>query len=140
MMKRICILLALVIAVSATAYSLLRYFAREEPQRHLTDRDCVVEKNTLSPNKKFRLLIYRFDVGAFGDGRIFWAVVPADATNPNLVNYELPDGYQANGWTAGNELIVEKWEPYYYRKKLGELKTGDTVNGVKVKLVKSAAR
>jgi len=132
MMKRIYILLALLIAFSATAC--------EETQRHLTDRDCVVEENTLSPNKKFRLLIYRFDAGAFGDGRIFWAVIPADATNPNLVNYELPDGYQANGWTADNELIVKKWEPYYYREKLGELRTGDTFDGVKVKLVESAAR
>jgi len=112
----------------------------EEPQRHLTDNDCIVEENTLSPNKKFRLLIYRFDAGAFGDGRIFWAVTPADATNPNLVNYELPDGYQADGWTADNELIVKKWEPYYYREKLGELRTGDAFNGVKVKLVESAAQ
>ena len=86
------------------------------------------------------MLIYRFDAGAFGDGRVFWAVTPADATKPNLVNYELPDGYKANGWTADNELIVEKWEPYYYRQKLGELKTGDTFNGVKVKLVESTAR
>ncbi len=99
MMKRIYILLALVMAISATAC--------EEPQRHLTDNDCIVEENTLSPSKKFRLLIYRFDAGAFGDGRIFWAVTPADATNPNLVNYELPDGYQADGWTADNELIVK---------------------------------
>jgi hypothetical protein len=132
MMKKIYILLALVMAISATAC--------EEPQRHLTDNDCIVEENTLSPNKKFRLLIYRFDAGAFGDGRIFWAVTPADATNPNLVNYELPDGYQADGWTADNELIVKKWEPYYYREKLGELRTGDTFNGVKVKLVISAAQ
>ncbi|MGH9751466.1 MAG: hypothetical protein ACREA2_01675 [Blastocatellia bacterium] len=123
-----------------TAYSLLRYFASEEPKRYLTDRDCVVEENTLSPNQKFRLLIYRFDAGAFGDGRIFWAVTPADGINHNLANYELPDGYQANGWTADNELIVEKWEPYYYREKLGELKTGDTFNGVKVKLVESRTR
>jgi len=130
MMKRICILLVIVIGISATTYFLLRYFAREEPQRYLTDKDCVVEENTLSPNNKFRLLIYRFDVGAFGDGRIFWAVTPADAINPNLFNYELPDGYQANGWTADNELIVEKWEPYYYRQKLGELKDGDVFNGV----------
>jgi len=140
MMKRIYILLALVIAISATAYSLLRYFASEDPKRYLTDNDCVVEENTLSPNKKFRLLIYRFDAGAFGDGRVFWAVTPADAINPNLFNHELPDGYQANGWTADNELIVEKWEPYYYRERLGELKDGDIFNGVKVKLVKSAPR
>jgi hypothetical protein len=132
MMKRICTLLVIVMAISAIAC--------EESKRYLTDRDCVVEENTLSPNKKFRLLIYRFDAGAFGDGRVFWAVTPADATNPNLVNYELPDGYQADGWTADNELIVEKWEPYYYRQKLGELKAGDTFKGVKVKLVESTTK
>ena len=38
------------------------------------------------------------------------------------------------------QLIVEKWEPYYYRQKLGELKDGDVFNGVKVKMVKSATR
>jgi hypothetical protein len=64
------------------------------------------------------------------------AVTPADATNPNLVKYELPDGYQANGWTGDNELIVEKWEPYYYRQKLSELKDGDIFNGLKIKIVK----
>ena len=132
MMKRICILLVLLMAISATAC--------EEPKRYLTDRDCVVAENTLSPNKKFRLLIYRFDAGAFGDGRVFWAVTPADAVNPNLVNYELPDGYQTIGWTANNELKVEKWEPYYPRQKLGELKDGDIFDGVKVKIVRPVAR
>ena len=131
MMKRIYPLLVLVTAISLTACG--------EPKRYLTDKDCIVMENMLSPNKKFRLLTYRFDAGAFGDGRVFWAVTPADAINPNLVNYELPDGYQTIGWTVDNELKVEKWEPYYRRQKLGELKDGDIFDGVKIKIVKPVA-
>jgi hypothetical protein len=52
----------------------------------------------------------------------------------------MPDGYKANGWTADDELIVEKWEPYYYRQRLGELKDGDIFNVVKVKMVKGDYR
>jgi len=132
MMKRICILPVLVMAISATACG--------EPHRYLTDKSCIVMENMLSPNKKFRLLTYRFAAGAFDDGRVFWAVTPADAINPNLVSYELPDGYQTIGWTVDNELKVEKWEPYYHRRKLGELKDGDIFDGVKVKIVRPVAR
>src|SRR5262245_65975364 len=99
MMKRILICI-LPVAISATAC--------EWPQRHLTDKKCIVMENMLSPNKKFRLLTYRFAAGAFDDGRVFWAVTPADAINPNLVSYELPDGYQTIGWTVDNELRSEE--------------------------------
>ena len=47
----------------------------------------------------------------------------------NLANYEIPDGYQAKGWSEENDLLVEKWELYYYRQKLGGLKTGDLYKG-----------
>jgi hypothetical protein len=56
------------------------------------------------------------------------------------INYELPDGYTTNGWTVDDESIVEKWEPYYYRQKLCELKDGDIFNGVKVKMVKAECK
>jgi hypothetical protein len=53
----------------------------------------------------------------------------------NLAEYELPDGYRTTAWSKQNEVLVEKWEPYYYRENLAELKTGDIFKGVKVRLV-----
>jgi hypothetical protein len=58
--------------------------------------------------------------------------------NLNLANCKIPDGYQAKGWSEENDLLVEKWKPYYYRQKLGELKTGSLYKGVRVKLIESA--
>jgi len=92
-------------------------------------------ENTPSPNKQYRILIYHYDIGAFGYSRAFWAVTPYSYNDLNLIDYELPDGYLTKGWSEQNELLVERWEPYYYREKIVELKTGDLFQGVRIKLV-----
>jgi hypothetical protein len=138
MRKKYWVILVLLGIALAGAYFLVSDFVLDEPERRATDHDFIMLDNTPSPNQKYRILIYHYDNGAFGYSRTFWAVTPFEYQNLNLANYEIPDGYQAKGWSAENDLLVEKWEPYYYRQKLGELRTGDLFKGVRVKLIESA--
>jgi hypothetical protein len=75
------------------------------------------------------MLVPSATVGTFG------RLLPSSIQILIWQKHELPDGFRAKGWSNQNELLVEKWEPYYYRQKLGDLKTGDTFNGVTVNLI-----
>ncbi len=121
----------------ALAYLLdLRYLFSETPRR-ISDPDFIMLENVPSPNQQHRILIYQYDTGAFGYSRAWWSVTPDSYQNLDLTDYELPDGYMTKGWSEQNEVLVEKWEPYYYRQKLGDLKTGDIFQGVKVRLIET---
>jgi hypothetical protein len=135
MKKRVAILALPIFFISAAVYALKWYCAEEEPQRYARDRDFILLDAIVSPNNQHTLVIYQYDIGALGETRVWWAVTGIEYQNVNLAKYELPDGYEGIGWSKENDLLVSKWEPYYYRTKLGELNTGDTFNGVKVKLV-----
>jgi hypothetical protein len=111
---------------------LLTLSCKEQSKHYRTDEDFVLISDKESPNKKFIITEYQFDIGALGYSRVFWAIVPNNRDNVNLSNYLLPDGYKAAGWTDHNEAIIEKWEPYYYKSKIVELKSGDLFNGVKL--------
>ena len=138
MKKTISILLFSVALVSVVAYGVMSYFVDDEQEKHITDRDFVLEAEIVSPDRQTAILIYHYDAGAFGDGKYCYAVTPVAYSNLNLEKFELPDGYEAKGWSEQNELLVEKFEPYYYRQKLGDLKTGDTFNGVEVRLLEAS--
>jgi hypothetical protein len=127
-----------VAVLASLAYFLAsRYWFSATPRR-ISDPDFIMLENIPSPNEQHRILIYHYDTGALGYSRAWWAVTPSAYQDLDLTDYELPDGYMAKGWSSQNDLLVEKWEPYYYRQKLGELKTGEVFQGVKVKLLESA--
>src|SRR5438105_2276742 len=123
--KKYWIGLIITLVILTCGYFLISNFVLNEPERRATDPDFILLENIVSANQQFRILVYHYDTGAFGYSRAFWAVTPLDYHKLNLADYELPDGYEAKGWSEQNELLVQKWEPYYYRQKLGELKTGD---------------
>ncbi len=105
-------------------------------EHNLKDENFNLLKVQISPNKKFKFFEYQFDNGGFGYSRTFWSVVGNDSTKHNLEKGILPDGYRALDWTNDNELIIEKWKPYYFINEAFELKSGDLINGVKLKLKK----
>lgn len=104
------------------------------PDHYRTDKDFVLISEVVSNDKKFKIVEYQFDHGGFGYSRVFWAITPADNEKLNLGDYLLPDGYKALSWTNDNEAVIEKWEPYYYKNKEVDLKTGDTFNDVKIRV------
>lgn len=87
-----------------------------------------------APDDNHRMITYYFDTGALGYSRVFWAIIPStvDTTKLNLTKFLLPDGYKAKNWLSTGEAAVEKWEPYYYKDKEVDLKTGDVYLGVKL--------
>lgn len=125
--------LLLLLVVSLTACN---FFQAEE--RRVTDQDFEMMEDIPSPDGQHRILIYHYNTGALDFSRAWWAITPSEYRNLNLVDYEIPDGYKTAGWSGDGELLVEKWEPYYYRQKLGELKTGDVFKGVKVRLLEKS--
>lgn len=104
-------------------------------EHKLTDPSLVILDQKISPDQKFQFFMYNFDTGAFGYSRVFWSVLKNDSTIISLEKGILPDGYKALGWTEGNELILEKWEPYYYKSEEVELADTNTFNGVSLKLI-----
>lgn len=96
------------------------------------DPEFILNAVNQSPDKKHRIVEYQFDHGAFGESRIFWAVVPAIIDDSDLTRYLLPDGYKGIGWTHKNELMVQKWEPNYYKEQVVNLRSGDVFKNVPI--------
>ncbi len=105
-------------------------------EHNLKDSSFVLLKSQISPNTKFQFFEYQFDNGGFGYSRVFWSVIKNDSTIVALEKGLLPDGYKAIEWTDDNELLIEKWEPYYYKDEDVELTDNSTINEVKIKLKK----
>lgn len=97
-----------------------------------TASDFVLLNKENSPNELFKYFEYQFDTGAFGYSRVFWSVIDADSKNPDLAKSLIPDGYKIKGWSENSELILEKWEPYYYKSEEVELSSGMEFLGVKI--------
>ncbi len=131
-MKRL-LPIVLLLVFSITACDI---FDKEE--RRVTDDAFIMMEDIVSPDGQHRILVYQYDTGAFGYSRVWWTVTPNEYRDLNLADYEIPDGYKAVGWSNEGELLVSKWEPYYYRQKLGELNTGDVFMDVKVRLVQKS--
>ena len=131
-MKRplpIALLLIILLVISFIVWD----FFREK--RRVSDNSFVIVENTLSPNGQHRILVYHYDHGAFDTSRAWWAIIPSEYQNLNLVNCELPNCYETEGWLDGGELLISKREPCHYKEKRNELKTDDVFMGVKIRVV-----
>lgn len=104
-------------------------------EHSLKGADFVLISESISPNKKHKYYEYQFDNGGFGYSRVFWSVIENNENKYDLKKGLIPDGFKIVGWTNENELILEKWEPYYEIKKT-KLKNGIELNGVKINLTK----
>lgn len=139
-MKRTLLLIGsiVLIAILIFAYMINSNLNKLEnafhPEHNLDDSSFILLKEDLSPNEEFKFFEYQFDNGGFGYSRVFWSVIENDPNIRGLENGILPDGYKAIEWTSGNELVVEIWEPYYYKDQEMGLNSGDILNGVKLKL------
>lgn len=102
-------------------------------EHSLKDENFVLISDSISPNKKHKYYEYQFDNGGFGYSRVFWSVIENTENESDLEKGLIPDGFKIVGWTNDNELILEKWEPYYEINKT-ELKNGTEFNGVKITL------
>ena len=103
-------------------------------EHNLDHSSFILLKSEVSPNQEHQFFEYQFDNGGFGYSRVFWSVIKNDSTARDLENGILPDGYIAIEWTNDNQLVIEKWEPYYFKDPAIELKSGDTINRVMLKL------
>ena len=102
-------------------------------EHSLKEANFVLISESISPNKKHKYYEYQFDNGGFGYSRVFWSVIENNKKESDLESGLIPDGFKIIGWTADNEMILEKWEPYYEIKKT-ELKSETEINGVKINL------
>ncbi|MDO1451866.1 hypothetical protein Q0590_36695 [Rhodocytophaga aerolata] len=116
-------------------FLLLTSCKEDEKGHYLTDKDFVLISDSTSPDKKFIIVEYQFDHGGHGYSRLFWAITPLDYKTLDLSDYKLPDGYKAKGWNEDNSVLIEKWEPYYYKQESVNLKSGDVYKGISIRII-----
>jgi hypothetical protein len=104
----------------------------EGGDHYLSDSTLIVLVDSISPDSNFRYITYKFDNGGFGYSRVFWTVFENTDKTKNLADTKIPDGYKITGWSKDNELILEKWEPYYFKDEDIEFKTGSEFNGIRL--------
>jgi hypothetical protein len=102
-------------------------------EHSLKDASFVLICDSISSNKKYKYYEYQFNNGGFGYSRVFWSVIENTENESDLEKGLIPDGFKIVGWTGDNELILEKWEPYYEINRT-KLKNGTEFNGVKITL------
>ena len=106
-----------------------------EKKQFLSDKDIIILEEKISADKKHKIISYNFDLGAIGDSRVYWAIIPSNFDKKEPLNeYVIPDGYKAIDWNIKNEVVIEKWTPNYYKDDEVELKSGDEINGVIVEV------
>jgi hypothetical protein len=137
--KKTVILYALLLSVSVTAF-MMPDIIRSTEGWHITDDAIIIYRDEISPESTHRLISYQYDFGAAGETRLWWAVLPYECEGLDLRGYDLPDGYKAIAWSDKNELLVQKWDPYYYMSDTVELNTGDIFKGVRIKIVPDKSR
>jgi hypothetical protein len=129
-----------VLIVVAIAISSFVYFVQKANERKASDRTFILIDEKVSNDSKYKLISYKFDTGALGYSRIFWAVVPYQYHDLDLRSFELPDGYKGIGWSGKNELQAEEWKPYYHIERDFKLSNGDLYKGVHVKIISHLKR
>lgn len=105
-----------------------------ENPHYKSDPDFILLNEEISPNKDFKYYEYQFNTGAYGYSRVFWSIVNTDENNSDLSKSLIPDGYKIIGWSMDSELLLEEWEPYYYKSEEIKLLDGMELSGVKIKL------
>lgn len=133
--RRLIIIIVLLVLIGIVAILYFSFIYEGTEVRRSTDKDFILLESEISSNQKSTLLVYQYDTGALGFSRKWWAVVPVKYDDKNLAEYELPDGYKAIGWADNGDLLVKKWEPYYYLDENIDLVTGDFLNGVRMKII-----
>ncbi len=137
--KKTVILYALLLSVSVTAF-MMPDIIRSAEGWHITDDAIIIYRDETSSDSTHRLISYQYNFGAAGETRMWWAVLPYECEGLELRGYDLPDGYKAIAWSDKNELLVQKWDPYYYMSDTVELNTGDIFKGVRIKIVPDKSR
>lgn len=126
------------LGLSLVGSGYLLSFFDEEAERRASDQHFILLGNELAPDGMSRIITYQYDTGAFGYSRTWSAITPESFQELNLVKFELPDGYIAEGWSPENELLISKWIPYYFAEgevRKVELETGDKLHGRKIRIV-----
>lgn len=99
--------------------------------RHeLKDENFELIKSSPSPDGSKVYFQYMFDQGGYGYSRVFWSAVSMKDKDKNLEAGILPDGYRIIGWSNKNELIIESFEPSYYKEDSEVLTSGSIINNV----------
>jgi hypothetical protein len=115
--------------------TILLISCNSKPKQYLTDKDIVILEEKISHNKKHKIISYVFDLGAYGDSRVYWAIIPTNFDKTEPINeYIIPDGYKATDWNFADEAILKKWTPYYYKDEEIELKSGDKFENVIIEI------
>ena len=98
-----------------------------------------MRKNTSSPDGKHRIIEYEYDLGTLGYGAGATAITPSQYQNLNLADYKIPNCYESLGWMETNDLILSLDSSTSGNCNSSEklIKTGDTLQGVKVQIVNS---
>lgn len=107
----------------------------KKSKHNKTNRNFVLLSEGISPNKKHKYYEYQFDNGGLGYSRVYWSVIENKGIGTNLFNGKIPDGYKIKGWTKINELILEKWKPYYHKKDEKIMIIGSKFNGIQIKML-----
>ncbi|MDG4946230.1 hypothetical protein NMK71_07380 [Weeksellaceae bacterium KMM 9713] len=104
-------------------------------EHNLQDPHIILLEDSISPNRKFKYYAYQFDNGGLGYSRVFWSVIENNDSLKDLVNGLIPTGYKIKAWSNENELILEKWKPYYESDPAYELDGIKRYNGVDIRVV-----
>ena len=104
----------------------------EKKGHYLTDNNLNLLEDSISPNDKFKYFTYQFDNGGLGYSRVFWAATKKTNDAINLLDYKIPDGYKIVGWDENSKLILQEWEPYYYKAEEVNLITGSHFRNIEL--------
>lgn len=140
-MKKWYLIIIGIIAIAATAgiIKILSYTSELEKslssEHSLNEKNLIISKESSSPDNMYKYYEYQFDNGGLGYSRLFWSVIKNDNKEHNLENGILPNGYKVIGWTENNELILEKWAPYYDSQPKYILENKSKHKGIKINIV-----
>lgn len=129
----IAIVLLITIAFGAMIYSAVSGIEESFKVEHALNESSIhILAESISPDQKYIYYEYQFDSGGLGYSRAFWSVIENTENRNNLEQGIIPDGYQIKGWMNNNQLILQKWEPYYYMDSQYELDSKSNFNGVEI--------
>lgn len=100
----------------------------------LNEPNLNILLESTSPNQKYKYYEYQFDNGGFGYSRVFWSVIENKENKNDLKKGLIPSGYKIARWNKENELMLEKWKPYYETNTTYELKGKTVFNGIKINI------
>ena len=82
----------------------------EKSSKYVTDEDFCLNEEIYSPDFSHVILDYCFSTSPLSWTRSWDAIVPAEYEKLDLSGYEVPEGYNTEGWSENNELILQEGE------------------------------